>query len=264
MKLKDFLIGKINKEKLELIPSSYDIIGDILIFNSFPPALKKQEKIIGNAALNLFKNIKVVAIKSRKFSGRLRLQKLKIIAGEKRKHTVHKENSILIKLDVEKCYFSPRLSTERLRIAKLVKKNETVLAGFSGVSPYPLVIAKNSHVKKIHAIELNKVAHKYAMENVKLNRFDNIILHQGDFNKLLPKLRTKFDRIILPLPKTSLNYLKLARKYLKPAGVIHYYTFLREEDIKKTKIAGFKIKKRTICGHYSPQVYRVCLDLKIS
>jgi hypothetical protein len=43
------------------------------------------------------------------------------MSGEKRTETTHKENGVNIKLDVEKCYFSPRLSQERLRIAKLVK-----------------------------------------------------------------------------------------------------------------------------------------------
>ncbi len=263
MKLKDYLIGKVSKNKLHLIPSSYDIIGDILIFNSFPKELKKEEKLVGNAALKLFKNIKVVAVKSRKFSGRLRTQRIRIIAGIKRKATIHKENNVLIRLDVEKCYFSPRLSAERLRIAKQVKPDEVILVAFSGVSPYSLVIARNSGVKEVYAIELNKIAHKYAMENVKLNKLSNIHLYNGDVKKILPKLNQKFDRILLPLPKTSENYLQLVKKYVKKNGVIHYYTFLDEKRIKAAKVPGFKILRKTICGHYSPRVYRVCFDLKV-
>src|SRR3989344_7635585 len=203
MKLKEFLEGKVKKEALLKMPGSYNVIGDILIFNAFPAELNKYQKIIGNNILKLYKNIKVVAIKTRKVSGRLRLQKLKIIAGSNRKETIHKENGINIKLDVEKCYFSPRQSTERLRVAKLVKPGEKVLVAFSGLAPFPLVIAKNSKASEIHAIELSKIANRYAEENIKINKINNIILHQGDVKNVLPKLGKKFDRILLPLPKTS-------------------------------------------------------------
>lgn len=264
MKLKEFLEGKVKKEALLKMPGSYNVIGDILIFNAFPNELNKYQKTIGNNILKFYKNIKVVAIKTRKVSGRFRLQKLKIIAGSNRKETIHKENGIKIKLDVEKCYFSPRQSTERLRIARLVKLGETVLVAFSGTAAYPLVIAKNSKAKAIYAIELNKIAHKYAEENIKLNKMNNIFLYNGDVKKMLPKINKKFDRLLLPLPKTSENYLKLARKHIKKTGVIHYYTFLEEDKIKNARVSGFKVIRRTICGHYSPRIYRVCFDLKLA
>ncbi len=263
MKLKEILEGKISKEALLKMPGSYNVIGDILIFNAFPAELNKYQKIIGRNILKHYKNIRTVAIKTRKVSGRLRLQKLKIIAGSNGKETIHKENGVKIKLDVEKCYFSPRQSTERLRIAKLVKPGEKVLVAFSGVAPFPLVIAKNSKAGEIHAIELNKIAHKYAEENVKMNKMNYIFLYNGDVRKMLPKINKKFDRLLLPLPKTSENYLKLARKYIKKTGVIHYYTFLEEDKIKNAKVSGFKVIRRTICGHYSPKIYRVCFELKI-
>ena len=72
--------------------------------------------------------------------------------------------------NVEKVYFSPRLATERLRIAKLVKKNESVLVMFSGSGAYPLVIAKNSNPNIIYGIEVNPIAHKYAEQNIFLNK----------------------------------------------------------------------------------------------
>ena len=263
MKIKDFLAGKINKNDLLKMPGSYNIIGDILIFNAFPPELNKHKKLIGNSILKLFKNIKVVSIKKEKVSGRLRLQKLSIIAGNKRTFTIHKENGIMLKLDVEKCYFSPRQSTERLRIARLVKPGSKVLVAFSGIAPFPLVIAKHSKASDIYGIELSKLAHKYALENIKLNKFNNIHLYQGDVKKVLPKLDTKFTYILLPLPKSADTYLTLAKKHLKKNGTIFLYKFLHEDKIKTAKIPGFKIIRKTIAGHYSPRVYRVCLELKL-
>ncbi|MBI2145272.1 hypothetical protein HYU18_03015 [Candidatus Woesearchaeota archaeon] len=36
------------------------------------------------------------------------------------KITIHKENKVILKLNVEKCYFSQRTASERLRIAKQI------------------------------------------------------------------------------------------------------------------------------------------------
>ena len=258
-------LNKVSRNDMELIPSSYDVVGDIIIFNEFPKELKKKEKEIGNYMLSLHKNVKVVAVKTRKYYGKYRLPKIKIIAGEKRKETSYRENNIQLKLDVERCYFSVRLANERLRIAKLVKVNEDVLVMFSGVGIYPLVIAKNSDAREIYGIELNPVAHKYAEENKKLNKLWNIKFFKGDVKKIVPKINKKFVRIIMPLPKSSKNYLDLAKKMLKKNGIIHFYIFLHENDINKymeKEIKNFKLLRYVKCGQYAPNVYRVCFDVQ--
>jgi len=271
--LQKLLKNKLTKKQLKLLPSSYDVVGDILIFSDFPDELAKKEKIIGNALLKLHKNIKVVLKKTKKFSGKYRLSKLKIIAGEKRKETIHKENNVKLKLNVEKVYFSPRLSTERKRINELIKRGEEVLVMFSGIAIYPVNIAKNTKAKEIYGIEINPVAHKYAEENMKLNKINNIKLFQGDVNKLLPKINKKFDRILMPLPKSAEDFLEIAFKLTKKGTIIHFYTFGQEKEfsnIKKNLINKCKklgkrilISKLARCGQYSPYNYRICVDFKI-
>src|SRR3989344_6304512 len=98
MKVKELLQKKLTKKELELLPSSFDVVGDILIFNEFPQELEKKEKIIGQTILQNFKNIKVVSKKIKKYSGKYRLPKIKIIAGERRKETIHKESGVRLKL----------------------------------------------------------------------------------------------------------------------------------------------------------------------
>src|SRR3989344_5180573 len=100
--------------------ASFDTVGDIIIFN------KKISKKKAQELLKKIKHIKTVAYKSDIHQGKFRLKKVKILAGEKSKETIHKENNVLIKLDVEKCYFTPRLSEERKRINNLVKNNEEI------------------------------------------------------------------------------------------------------------------------------------------
>ena len=272
--LKFYLKDKLSEKELELLPTSFDVVGDILIFSEFPKELSNQEKLIGKTILEKYHHIKTILKKTKKYSGKFRTPKLKVIAGEKRKETTHKENDVFIKLDVEKVYFSGRMSSERKRIAGLVKPDESVLVMFSGAAPYPLVIAKNSECKKVYGIEINSSAHKYALENVKKNKLENTIkIFLGDVRKIMPKLNRKFDRILMPLPKCGENYLYLALKYIKKNGIVHFYDFLHEgefgkahEKIMKACIKSknkCKILNTVKCGQYSPGFYRVCVDFKV-
>lgn len=253
----------LSSKEIKKIPRSFDTVGDILIFSEFPKELKKKEKEVGKYLLKKLKNIKIIAKKSKFYSGKYRTPKLKILAGEKRKETIHKENGVLIKLNPEKAYFSPRSGNERLRISRLVKRGESILVMFSGVAPFPLVISKHSKAKGIYGIEINKKAHRYAEENIKLNKLSNVKVFKGNVKRVLPKLNKKFDRIIMPLPKDSEDYLKLALKYLKPKGKIHIYIFAHENDFKKLKEKYKKFKPKLIkAGSPSPGKYRLCVELR--
>jgi tRNA (guanine37-N1)-methyltransferase len=272
--LKYYLNGKLTKRQLKLVPCSFDVVGCIMIFSDFPDALSKKEKIIGEVILKNYSNINTILKKTKEYSGKFRTPKLKFIAGVKTKETVHRENDILIKLNVEKVYFSPRTSGERKRIAKKVKANEKVMVMFSGCAPYPLVIGKLSKGASIYGVEINPIAHKFALENLKTNKMEDIIhLYIGDASKIIPKLNKKYDRIIMPLPKTAGKYLELALKYIKKNGIIHFYDFQHETELKKSKdkikfacnVSSKKcrIMKIIKCGQYSPGFNRVCTDFKV-
>ena len=134
MNLKQALKNKLPQKELQHLGRSFDVIGDIVVIE-IPPKLKKHEKKIGQTILSMLKNAKVVAAEAGEHKGKYRTQKLRIIAGEKRFETTQKESGIQLKLDVSKCYYSPRLGSERLRIAKQVKKPERILVAGSGVAP---------------------------------------------------------------------------------------------------------------------------------
>src|SRR3989338_1362466 len=160
-KLKDLFMEKLTNTELNLLPSSFDMVGSIIIFSDFPKQLSKKEKMIGNEMLKNFRHFKSIFKKTKKYSGKFRTPKLKLLAGSNNKETTHTESNVKLKLNVEKLYFSARLSEERKRIAKKVRKNEKVLVMFSGCGAYPLVIAKNTKAKEVCGIEINPVAHKY-------------------------------------------------------------------------------------------------------
>jgi tRNA (guanine37-N1)-methyltransferase len=272
--LKKALRKELTKDELNLLPTSFDVIGSIIVFSDFPKQLIKKEKIIGEAVLRNFRHVKSVFKKTRKFSGEYRTPKLKLLAGLRTKETEHKENNTSIRLNAEKVYFSPRLSSERKRIFEQVRAGEDVMVMFSGAAVYPISIAKNSRARNIVAIEANPTAHKYACDNVILNKVDNVKLIMGDVRKEAPKLRKKFDRIVMPLPKGSEDFLVFALKAAKRGAIIHLYQFLNEDEfddfsIRLEKICKEHKKKCKIirfvkCGQFSPRVYRVCVDIKIT
>lgn len=257
----------------EKLPSSYDMLGDIIIIE-IPEELQKYEKKIASALLKTHNSVNTILKKAGIHSGEFRTRALEYLAGEKKKETIFKENNCRIMLDVEEVYFSPRLSTERKRIFKKVKKGEEILVMFSGCGPYPLSISKNTQAKHITAIEKNPLAHEYAEKNLQINKVQDIELIKGDVREVVPKLKRKFDRIIMPLPKDADTFLDLAFLVSKKGTVIHLYDFEHESEIgqvrekidneaKKARI-DYKILEIVKCGQYSPGKFRICADFEIA
>jgi len=273
--LRDSLKNRFSEKELSFLKTSYDVVGDIAILE-IPDELKRKEKIIAKELLNLNKNVKVVCKKAGIHSGEFRLQKLKILAGEKRKETIYKENNAKIKLNPEKVYFSVRLSSERKRIYQMINeqaKQESVLVMFSGSAIYPVVISKNTAVKEIYGIEINPYAHKIALETLELNKIKNVKLFNGDVKKIIPKLKKKFDRILMPLPKDAENFLEAAFLAAKKGTTVHFYDFAQEKEFEERKKRlldackkqGKKIKILNLvkCGQYAPYTFRICIDFEV-
>lgn len=280
MNLKEALKGRLNSKEIDILPRSFDVIGTMAILD-IPKQLKKKEKIIANVLMKNHQNINTVLKKASRFKGRLRTRKLAYVAGIKTKETVHRESGCMLRMNVETCYFSPRLSTDRLEIANQVKDNENVLVMFSGVAPYPIVIAKNAKPKKVYAIELNRIASKYAAENVRLNKLKNVIVLQGDVKRIIPKLQKKglrFDRIVMARPNLKDDFLADALKVAKEGTLINFHDFLFEEEIPEValskisrevekfskkpgvRIESYKMIRWKKIGDIGPRHYRIRVD----
>jgi tRNA (guanine37-N1)-methyltransferase len=245
----------------------YDTIGNIAIIK-FPKISLKEKKELAKELLAKHQNIKTILEKTEKVSGKLRTYKTKLLAGKNTQETVHKESACLFKLDVEKCYFSPRLSNDRLEIAKRIKKGK-VLCLFSGVSPYPIIIAKRTPASKIIAIELNPSCYKYAKENKILNKIgDKLEIIKGDAKTKIPK--EKFDYIVMTRPQLKETFLKQAFKASKPGCIFFYHGFAKKiEDIKQEIENQAKLSKKKIKfleswrnGDIAPYTYRFTLVFK--
>jgi tRNA (guanine37-N1)-methyltransferase len=196
------------------------------------------KKKFARALMKEMRNVKCVYEQEGGIEGELRLRKLHYLAGERRTVTLHKENGCSFRVDVAKCYFSPRLSTERLRIANEVQPAESVLNMFAGVGPFSIPIAKKKRAK-VMSCELGKVACELHLENNRLNKVGNLVkVVQADANQLPQLTRRRFDRILMPHPSESPKFLRTALELAKRRAVIHYYRHLlgRNEEEASEKL----------------------------
>ncbi len=253
--------------------ANYDIVGNIAIVKFKREERAATKKKFSLEFLEKTKNVTTILEKSNKFSGRLRTQSTKYLAGDKTKEVLYKENGCVFRFNVDTCYFSPRLAAERREIAETVKRGEKVLVMFGGVAPFAIVIAKLSKAASVVSVELGRDCSKYALENVKKNKLINVEIVQGDVRKKLKGSKERFDRIVMARPNLKDSFLDVAFPIIKQGGIIHYYGFypeiekdkllemVKEEASKaKKKIKILNVKK---AGEIGKKKYRFRVDLKI-
>lgn len=221
--------------------NSYDVIGDIAIIRMLCASVGIAQSV-AEAIMGVNKNVKTVLAQESPVAGDFRLRRLTHVAGENKTSTIHKESSCVFSVDVAKCYFSPRLSNERMRIARMVKPSETVVNMFAGVGCFSIIIAKHANPAKVFSIDVNPAAIQFMQENIRLNRvYDKVTPLLGDSKELInSRLQHVADRVLLPLPEKALEYLPYAVSALKASGGwIHYYGF---EHAAKTESPAEKAK----------------------
>jgi tRNA (guanine37-N1)-methyltransferase len=197
---------------------------------------------VADAIMGVSKNVKTVLAQESPVAGDFRLRRLTHVAGENKTSTIHKESSCVFSVDVAKCYFSPRLSHERMRIASMVKPSETVVNMFAGVGCFSIIIAKHANPAKVFSIDVNPAAIQFMQENIRLNRvYDKVTPLLGDSKEIInSRLQRVADRVLMPLPEKALEYLPYAVSALKASGGwIHYYGF---EHAAKTESPAEKVK----------------------
>jgi len=277
--LRKKLSGVLSSEDLNKIYNSFDVIGDIAIIR-LPYASPVHAQTAAKAIMSRHKNVKTVLLQASPVAGDLRLRGLTHVAGENKTCTVHREFGCLFSVDVENCYFSPRLSQERRRIAGIVKPNETVVNMFAGVGCFSIMIAKHSNVAKVFSIDVNPAAIQFMQENVRLNRFyDKVIPLRGDSKEIInSQLQRVADRVLMPLPEKTLEYLPCAVSALKESGGwIHYYGFEHtakaESPLEKVKLKvvealdalgiGFEVPFVRVVRNTGPNWFQLVVDVHV-
>jgi tRNA (guanine37-N1)-methyltransferase len=263
-------VVKIPQELRDSLPSSYDVVGDIILLK-LPKHLHLYRKQIGVALLKVHPNIRTVCL-ANPVAGELRTRRVTVIAGGKKTTTVHTEYGLSFHVDVRTTYFSPRLASERWRIANMVQPEETVVDMFAGVAPFSIMIARYANPKIVYAIDKNTEAVKLALENVKRNHaLQTVEVLHGDVKDVTRILSRKADRIIMNLPFSAHLFFSSALSLAGQRCIVHYYDILKEEDIQVRidylkKVAtdhGFHLKDFSVrtMKSYAPREFYIGIDI---
>lgn len=210
-----------------MLPRAYDVIGRVIIIK-VPDELMDHRQMIGRALLEARPEALSVAL-DRGVKGPDRVRELEVIAGPPQLETVHVEHGLRFRLDPSKVYFSPRLATERLRVADLVREGEAVLDMFAGVGPFSIHIAKRARPSVVYASDINPAAIVYLEQNIVLNKVSGVEPILGDAADL-PGRIPPVDRIIMNLPHSAFGFLPAALGLLRPGGTIHLYDILEPDE----------------------------------
>lgn len=262
------------KESEELI-SAFDQIGDIIIIR-IPDSLLSKKKLIGETLLQEVKIVKSVFYQSSPVEGDFRTRNLEILAGEDKTETEYKEFGCRFRVDVANAFFSPRLSTERERIATLIQDGETMVNMFAGVGMFSIMAAKNKKCT-VYSLDINPIASKLCEKNVKLNKLaGKVISINGETSKIIQeKLADTSDRTLMLLPERSDDFLESAIRTTKDGGIIHYYSHihadkksdagkLSEEHYLEISPVKSEILFSKIVRPVGPRYYQTVVDIKIS
>lgn len=276
--LKTILKNVLPPEDISKLYSAFDIVGSIIILR-IPDSLDSRKHIIADTVLMNIKSAKSIFAQTSAVQGDYRLRNLEYLAGVNCTATEHREHGCRFKVDVSKTYFSPRLSTERMRISKMIADNEIITNMFAGVGTYSILIAKSNKTCKVYSIDSNPIANELALVNAQLNKVrERVIPICGDAREVIAKqLRGTSTRVLMPLPEKAKEFVDFAVMALKEKkGMIHYFAHIRATskklaldnaalDIKYAFINhDYRIASTRVVREVGPRMYQTVSDIIVT
>jgi len=228
---------KLLGEKGFQVWSKLEIVGDIAILKKpLASDLTVEDfRVLAEAVLGEVPNVKSVWLAVTPVGGPYKTRGFIHLAGEPRSWTIYREHGCSFKVDITKVFITPRLGFEHARVASLVRSGEVVVNMFAGIGIFSIVIARKAKPLKIHSIDINPEAYNLMVENIRLNRVEDIVVpYLGDAARVVEeKLRGVADRVLMPLPDLALEYAPQALLALRgPRGFIHFYLHMRADKGK--------------------------------
>jgi tRNA (guanine37-N1)-methyltransferase len=275
--LKAVLATVLAPEEAAQVYSAFDQIGDIVIIK-VPDSLTGKKKVIADAILANVKTAKAVFAQASAVKGDFRVRDLEHLAGDNRTVTEYKEHGCRFKVDVARAYFSPRLSTERQRIASLIKDDEVIVNMFAGVGTYSIIAAKANHTCKVYSIDSNPVANDLCVQNARLNKLsDRVFPICADAAEAIKtQLVGAADRVLMPLPERAREFIGPAVAALNEKGMVHYFAHVKADAKKAAKDLGsqdaasafsgheHKVVETTVVREVGPRIYQIVADVQVT
>lgn len=222
-------------EVRERLPRAYDVVGDVVVIR-LPEAVRPWARNVGEALLAFVPGARQVGW-DRGVHGVERRRRIEPIAGVGGFRTTYRENGIAFEVDLERAYFSPRLSGEHARVAAEVRAGERVLDLCCGVGPFSLTIARDGRAREVEAVDLNPDAIELLRSNLeRLHLTARVRTHLGDVGEFLRSVPPA-DRAILNLPHEGIKYLTSVGNRLASGGTLHYYEIMERTHVSERPAA---------------------------
>ncbi|WP_406669912.1 class I SAM-dependent methyltransferase family protein [Methanolobus sp. ZRKC4] len=269
--LKEILGGNITETELSMLPSGWQILGNIIIV-TIDPSVDHLKERIAKSLIKMYPSCNTV-VRDLGISGQFRLPEREILIGDNTE-TINKENGCLFKLDVTKVMFSKGNLYEK-KLMSTVGSDEIIVDMFAGIGYFSIPIAVHAKPRKILAIEINPESFFYLRENVSLNHAESIVeARNGDCANFTPE--NIADRVIMGYVGTTHHYLEYGiRAIKKEGGMLHYHettpeSLIFSRPIERIEHAASKAGRNVEIldcrkiKKYSPGIWHVVVDARIS
>jgi tRNA (guanine37-N1)-methyltransferase len=248
---------------------SYERLGDIVVIDEDDP---ERARAVAEAVVASDLPVKTVVNRASKVSGEHRVREWDVLAGDGTE-TVHREYGFEYHLDIATVYFSPRLATERHRVAQQVTSGEHAFDMFAGVGPFAVPFAARG--AEVVAVDTNPAAVEYLRENVARNGVaDRVTVREGDVRAVAPEYDGWADRVVMNLPHSADAFLGVAVELAGEGCVLHYYDIQPDDDpfgpgeqAVRDAAGGeytVEVRERRVVRSYAPHEVNVCLDVRLS
>jgi len=261
--------GQTMPDDLLEFEASYARLGDVAIVDEDDP---ERARALAAAIVDSDLPVKTVLNRASKVKGKERVRDWEVLAGDGTE-TVHREYGCEYALDLAAVYFSPRLATERHRVAEQVGAGERVLDMFAGVGPFVVPAAKRG--AEVVAVDVNGTAIDYLRENARRNGVEErVTAIEGDVREVAGEYADWADRLVMNLPHSAAEFLDTAVSLAGEDCVLHYYDIQHEDDPYGPGEAAIRaaaepeyevtVEARRTVRSYAPHEVNVVLDVRLT
>ncbi|AGB38476.1 class I SAM-dependent methyltransferase [Natronococcus occultus] len=270
-------------ELLEFEPS-YERLGRAALLDEDDP---DRARAIAEAILESDLPVETVLNKASKVKGETRVRDWELLAGAGTE-VVHREYGCEFALDLAEVYFSPRLATERHRVAEQVRSEESrsserarqgpgasaerAFDMFAGVGPFVIPFAKRG--ADCVGVDVNETAVEYLRENARRNDVaDRVTAIRDDVREVASEYEDWADRLVMNLPHSADEFLASAVTIAGEDCTLHYYDIQHEDDpfgpgeraIREAAEPEYEVtvETRHTVRSYAPHELNVCLDVRL-
>jgi len=248
---------------------SYERVGDVVVIDEDDPDRAQR---VADAVVESDLPVDAVLNRASKVKGQERVRDWEVLAGEGTE-TLHREYGCEYVVDLAEAFFSPRLATERHRVAEQVTSGEQAFDMFAGVGPFVVPFAKRGAT--VVGVDVNAEAIEYLRENARRNGVEErVTAICGDVREVAPDYEGWADRVVMNLPHSADEFLDTAVSLAGDDTVVHYYDIQHEDDpfgpgeraIRAAAEPDYEVtvETRRVVRSYAPHEENVCLDVRLT